>query len=129
MLIKLKKKLKHRSETKLGDLKGCKFWLTGTQRDKKKPFSFVYGGPEDQNTFRKPSRLSWPVSSRCKSPLYCIACRSQSSDLLLKLSDRRRPSSINYLINQLIVSALHHCERPSVQFILDCKLRINSYNT
>lgn len=39
MLIKLKKKLKHRSETKLEDLKGCKFCLTGTQRDKNKnPF-------------------------------------------------------------------------------------------
>lgn len=39
MLIKLKKKLKHRSETKLEDPKGCKFCLTGTQRDKNKnPF-------------------------------------------------------------------------------------------
>lgn len=38
MLIKLKKKLKHRSETKLEDPKGCMFWLTGTQRDKNKPF-------------------------------------------------------------------------------------------
>lgn len=38
MLIKLKKKLKHRGEMKLEDPVGCKFLLTGSQIDKKNTF-------------------------------------------------------------------------------------------